>query len=57
MPGADAVASAGDHRDPSIEKPVPVVDAWDAVWRGRRSVVTRHSDGPYAAVRENRFQA
>ena len=28
---ADAVASAGDHRDPSIEEPVPVVDRWDAL--------------------------
>ncbi len=40
--GADAVASAGDNRDPSIQKPIPVIDLWDAI-------VTGHSDGPYAA--------
>ena len=39
---ADAVAAAGDDRDPSVEEAVPVVDVWD-------TVVTGHSDGPYAA--------
>ena len=39
--GADAVAAAGDHGDASVEKPVPVADAWDAI-------VSRHSDGHYA---------
>ena len=39
--GADAGAAAGDHGDASVEKPVPVVDAWDAI-------VSRHADGHYA---------
>jgi uncharacterized membrane protein YdjX (TVP38/TMEM64 family) len=39
---ADSVASAGDDRDASIEEPIPVGDLRD-------TVVTRHSDGPYAA--------
>lgn len=38
--GADARAPAGDHRNPSLEEAVPVVN--------RRDAVTGHSGGPYA---------
>ncbi len=44
---ADAVAAAGDHRDPAVEQPVPVVDGRDAVVRraGPSYLVTGHGDG------------
>src|SRR5262249_30808293 len=41
-PRTDTVASTGDHRDPSVEQMIPVVDLRDAIVAG-------HSDGPYAA--------